>query len=179
MHFMRVYFSFAQNHHPMIYDFLFTDLKKILKELKVARADIAIERLEPLSTAYTNLNYDEKAIKKAFHTFAKKHHVKETPSRAGEKAKTSIHASVKTAELSRLFEDYNILFDIFFTDIIVKTKSPAIVFDVMDPFNNSVLIESDSVQLLDVIRAKIKKHAKGRTSFLMVDHAIAKQMRER
>ena len=62
------------------------------------------------------------------------------------------------------------MFDIFFTDIIIKTEELKLVVNVMDPFSNSALIESPSEENLEKFKSKIAKQVKGKINFIKVDH---------
>jgi hypothetical protein len=165
-HYLRVSFALEKDKTPEIYDFLFEYLPKVLKSLKVKTVSLEIERLESLNSIFTNLDYNTKEIRKIFSDFVKSHHLHKKASLTAERDKTSVTAKVSVAKLAPLLDDYNQLFDIFFTDLTVKGKGLSV--EMMDAFNNSVLVAGDK-KSLEKFRKELKKLAR-RASFSNADH---------
>ena len=176
-HFMRIIFGVQKDRSPEIYDFLFKYLPQILSRLKFKHVDLDIQRLESLDSIYTNLDYDEKEIKKIFNDFVKSHHLKKVASLNAEQDRTSIKASLHVEKLAAVLQDYNALFDIFFTDTIVSVDHE-LTFDMMDAFNNSLLV-SGSKEILAEVQKLTKQLAQGPVEFKMVDHEEAKKVSRR
>jgi len=152
-HYLKLKFGIGKDNSPAIYDFLWTHLSGALKELKVKNAGIKIERLEPIDMVYTNLEISKEDLKKHYHQFAKSHHLKEEPSLYKGGDKTTLTAKIKADKISSLLEEYNELFDIFFTDLIIETDG--LVMDMMDGFSNSILFSGEKKEL-----ERLKKYVK-------------------
>ena len=105
-------------------------------------------------------------IKNELDGFAKAHHLKEVKGLTGSKKKISLEAKINSNKLSQLFKDYNMLFDIFFTS--TKIEAGNLFFDLMDAFNNSLLIVGPK-DLLERIEKKIAKKTKSEVLFEYVD----------
>ena len=165
-HYLRISFSLEKDKTPEIYDFLFEYLPKVLKSLKVKSVDLEIERLESLNSIFTNLDYEPKEIKRIFNNFVKSHHLHKKASLTAERDRTSVTARVSVAKLAPLLNDYNQLFDIFFTDLTLKAKG--LTVEMMDAFNNSVLVSGEQ-KTLTKFRKLLKKLAR-RASFSSADH---------
>jgi len=169
-HYMRVTLGIVNN-APEIYDFLFEYLPKILKSMHYEDVFVEIERLESLDAIYTNLDYDKGEIQRIFREFVKSHHLHTKASLNAERDKTTVTAHLPVKNLGPLFEDYNVLFDLFFTDVIVKTKD--LMIDMMDAFNNSFLVIGPK-EKLDEFAKKLKKMVKSAAECKYVDHQEAK-----
>ncbi|HLC36319.1 MAG TPA: hypothetical protein VJK05_01800 [archaeon] len=165
-HYLRVTFGLDKDNSPEIYDFLFSYLQKLLIELKIDNVKVLLDRLEPLDPIYTNLETSEGDIKNELDGFAKAHHLKEVKGLTGSKKKISLEAKINSNKLSQLFKDYNMLFDIFFTS--TKIEAGNLFFDLMDAFNNSLLIVGPK-DLLERIEKKIAKKTKSEVLFEYVD----------
>jgi len=171
-HFMKLFFSIKRNASPEVYDFLFKYLEGALKATGIKKVSLEIERLEPLDDIYTNLkDYDIPEIKRIFDRFAKSHHLKETRDLTADRMKTSLKAELGIGELKKTLEDYNLLFDIFFTDVIIKAHDhrKRLEIDLMDPASNSALLASPSLDLLNEFTGNVKKHCKHRIEARHVD----------
>ncbi|MFH1225291.1 MAG: hypothetical protein V1676_05815 [Candidatus Diapherotrites archaeon] len=139
-HYLKISFGISKDRTPEVYDFFFRHLPPVLHAMRAGIVEIELERLEPLDRTHTNLAVSREELLRIFGRFVKCHHLEREPSLAFEKARTSVMAHVHTERLGCLLQDYNILFDMFFTDITVKTKKPALTIDMMDGFSNSVLV---------------------------------------
>jgi ethanolamine utilization microcompartment shell protein EutS len=164
-HYVRVYFGIAKDNSPEIYDFLFKHLPDVLKEMKIDEVSIEIERLEPIDMIYSNLEKPKEEVMKILDGFAKSHHLIEEPSLTYTQKKTSLKAKVKTAKLGGLLSDYNILFDIFFTDLIIKAKG--FMIDMMDGFNNTLLAAGEK-DAIEKFQKAVKKRLR-KTRFVEAD----------
>jgi hypothetical protein len=171
-HFMKLYFSIKRNASPEVYDFLFRYMEDALKGIGVKKVSLEMERLEPLDEIYTNLQgYDLPEIKRIFDGFAEKHHLREMKDLTAEKMKTSLKAELTIDELKKTLEDYNLLFDVFFADIIIKAHDhkKRITVDLMDPADNTALIASPSLGLLNEFVFNVRKHCKHKVEAKHVD----------
>jgi hypothetical protein len=173
-HYMRIVFGVQKDRSPEIYDFLFKHLPQILSKLKFKHVDLDIQRLESLNSIYTNLDHDEDEIKKIFNDFVKSHHLKKAAALNAEMDKTSVKAELLVEKLAAVLQDYNTLFDIFFTDTIVHVDHE-LTFDMMDAFNNSLLVSGSEEHLAEVQKLT-KQLAQGPVEFKMVDHEEAKKV---
>ena len=162
----RVSFALEKDKTPEVYDFLFEHLPSVLKSLKVKTVDLEIERLESLNSIFTNLDHSPKGIRKIFNQFVKSHHLQKKASLTAERDKTSVTAKVSVDKLSALLNDYNQIFDIFFTDVTIKGKGLSV--EVMDPFNNSALLSGEK-KVLERFRKELKKRMR-KASFSLADH---------
>ena len=113
-HYARIDFSDASRNVPGVYDFLFDHLQPVLTELGEHSVELRIERLEPLDAVYTNLDVSPSQLKKILERFAKSHQLHHE--------KNFLSAVVPTKNLSKTLADYNVLFDLFFTDLVVSGK---------------------------------------------------------
>ena len=173
VHYLKIDFGFNRENAPEIYDFLWIHMPTLLKKLSAKKVQIEIERLEPMDEIYTNLNLTEKGIKKIFDKFAKSHHLKQVPSIVFDNSKTSLRATVPLGKLGKIFDDYNTLFDIFFTDTIIRTDNN-LTFDMMDGFSNSLLVIGKKKHLEKLV-AIAKKLLDKSTKFEFVDHSVERR----
>jgi len=170
VHYARVYFGRAKDNSPEIYDFLFRHMAPSLKEMGIKTISLEIERLEPVDEIYTNLDRPKGEIRKIFDGFAKCRRLREKPSLTLTKERTSLSAKFSVKDLSSVLDDYNTLFDIFFTDLIIKAGR--LTIDMMDGFNNSLLVMGD-LQSIGKFEAAVKKHMK-KTKFVFSDSLARK-----
>lgn len=170
VHYARVYFGRAKDNSPEIYDFLFRHMAPSFREIGVKAVALEIERLEPIDEIYTNLEKPKKEIKKIFDDFAKSHHLKEKASLTFTKEKTSLSAKLAVKNLGSVLNDYNTLFDIFFTDLIIKAGP--LTIDMMDGFNNSLLIMGN-LETIGKFEGAVKKRLK-KTKFVFSDSLARK-----
>lgn len=166
IHYLKVNFPLTKDNSPAIYDFLRQHLCSVLKDLGLKEASVEIERLEPLDKIYTNLDKSEEELKKIFDDFAKSHHFIEKPALTFEKQKTSLKAKLKSENICHVLDDYNTLFDIFFTDTIIKADGK-LTIDMMDGFSNSVLVMGEG-PLLEKFKLCLTKKIPG-TIFEYID----------
>ena len=136
--------AFPARATPKFTTFFWEDLGRILLRLKQPRAQLVLERLEPLNTAYSHLNVSGQLMNQIFKRFCKSHHLKPFAT-FSPKEHFSCKGSISTAKLVEILEDYNLLFDIFFCDIRIQSKG--IFIDAMDLFSNRLLVRSDSAAL--------------------------------
>lgn len=139
--FSEVSFGASRAGHPEIYDFFLEEIGKVLLPLKQPRTQLVLERLEPLNTAYSHLDVSNQIMNQIFKRFCKSHGLK-TFAAFAPREHFSCKGTIKTQNLQELLEDYNLLFDIFFCDIRVQTKS--LFIDAMDLFSNRILVRSDA-----------------------------------
>ena len=171
MHFMELKFGVKKNNVPEIYGFLFSYLPKALHILSLKSVKVEIDRLEPLDKIYTNLPFDERYVIKAFNRFAVSHHLRQVKDPVLNKTKVSLRAEVPATELGSLFFDYNLLFDIFFTEVILKASNAkkALQVSLLDPFSNSCLVESSDLSLLENFVELVKKQSTRKIFAKLVD----------
>lgn len=153
-HYMQLKFSIAEDLHPEIYDFLWKYLPRTLLELGIRQVSLEIERLEPLNSIYTNLDNDRRGIRKIFEKFCRIHGLEKAPALTLTSEMTSVKAKIRTVELEKVLKDYDLLFDLFFTDLLVRT--PEVIVDMMNGFENSVLLVSKDKKFLEQIGRLIK-----------------------
>jgi hypothetical protein len=152
-HYLRIHFSLLPDGSPEIYDFLFNYLPRILRGFGNKKVRVEIERLEPLNKIFTNLDLSEKLIKKALERFARFHHLKKT--------KNKLIATLSLKETTQTFKDYNKMFDLFFSAVKIKSKN--FEFDLMDGFNNSILVKGskkDLEKLIERVKPMLKMKAR-------------------
>lgn len=159
--FLWVEFGISKNAAPQIYDFLLQDCAAILEKAGGAKTAVVLERLEPLSLSYSNLDVSDAALKKIFARFLKSHKLKSAASAYFPKQKTSVKGTVATSRLVEVLADYNLLFDLFFCDIQLQSKR--LFVDVMDPFSN-VLLARGPPEVLACFSREVKKRLP-KTSF--------------
>ena len=168
-HYLRVQFPLLKDNSPGIYKFLFECVADIFAGMGIRSLGLHIERLEPLDEIYTNIyGVNRSKIRRIFHNFAKSHHLIEAPSLTATNERASLHAKANAANLQEIFRDYNALFDIFFTDLIIKSEK--ISFDVMDPFSNSLIAISGDRKVLEKFRRIAQKKCKMKIEFGYIDH---------
>ena len=163
-HYARIDFSDASRNVPGVYDFLFDHLQPVLTELGEHSVELRIERLEPLDAVYTNLDVSPSQLKKILERFAKSHQLHHE--------KNFLSAVVPTKNLSKTLADYNVLFDLFFTDLVVSGKK--LHLDMMDGFSNSILAMGEEKQLKrfeSIVRKKVHQ----KIAFKKADHAHSRK----
>lgn len=159
-------FSITKDGSPEIYDFVFSYLPEFLKKKNYKKINITMERLEPINKIYSNINMPDEEIEKIFKKFCKTHGLKTGRALTAEKQKTTIMAEIKTSELERVLKDYNVLFDIFFSDLIIKTDDLKI--DLMSVPANSVLAIGEK-PLLQEFKKFIEKKVKNKIKTVFAD----------
>ncbi len=152
-HYLKLKFGIARDNVPGIYDFLWNHLSGALKLAGAKNAGVKIERLEPIDMVYTNLEISKEELKKHYHKFAKSHHLKELPALYRGNDRTALTAKIKAEKISELLQEYNELFDLFFTDVIIEADG--LLLDMMDGFSNSILVSGEKKSL-----EKLKKFVK-------------------
>jgi hypothetical protein len=141
---LEVSFGVSRAGHPEIYPFFLEDIGTVLLRLHQPRIQLVLERLEPLNAAYSHLNVSPKLMNQIFKRFCQSHGLKPFAS-FSPKESFSCKGNVSAQKLVEILEDYNLLFDIFFCDIRIQSKS--LFLDAMDLFSNRVLVRSDSFTL--------------------------------
>ncbi|MFH1586629.1 MAG: hypothetical protein ABID38_02115 [Candidatus Diapherotrites archaeon] len=154
-HYLKLKFGLGKDNSPAIYDFLWNHLSGALKELGGGKVSVKIERLEPIDMVYTNLEISKEELKKHYHKFAKSRHLRELPALYRGKDKTTLTAKIKVEKISELLQEYNELFDLFFTDLIIEADG--LLIDMMDGFSNSILVSGEKGEL-----EKLKKFVKSK-----------------
>lgn len=136
--FLEVYFAAAKDAHPQIYDFFLEHAGSVLKQAGQGKSEVTILRLEPLNVMYSHLDVSPKIMQHIFDRFCKTHRLKMF---AGfdPKQKFSCRGNLEVNQLPRVFSDYNLLFDLFFCDVRIKTKG--FFIDAMDLFSNRLLVQ--------------------------------------
>lgn len=161
--FLDVSFGIGRDAHPEIYDFFLGHATQILRQLQQQSCELVLERLEPLNSAYSHLDVSSKIMNLIFKRFCRSHKLR--PFAAfSPKEKISCRGKIKTEKISEVLQDYNLLFDIFFCDI--RIRSPKIFVDSMDLFSNRILVESDTLLLKNF--QKMTKKALPKTRFRML-----------
>lgn len=159
--FLAVTFGVSKAGHPELYDFLLQDCQGVFEKLGEHRISLVLERLEPLNLVYSNMDVSQKVLEKVFARFCKSHGLRPLASGYNPKHKTSCQGGLKTANLPAVMEDYNVLFDVFFCDIQLKSKK--VMVDIMDPFSNSMIVQGTPANLKNFQGLLKKKLA--RTTF--------------
>ncbi len=168
-HYLKVNFPLLSDNSPGIYKFLFKCVGDALSGAGAKTVELHIERLEPLDEIYTNIyGLSRNKIRRIFHNFAKSHHLIEAPDLTATNERASLHAKASAASLQEIFRDYNALFDIFFTDLLIKSEK--IALDVMDPFSNSLIAISKDRKVLENFRRIAQRKCKMRMKFAYIDH---------
>lgn len=165
-HYLKMTFSTTKDNLPEIYDFLYAYLPSVLKKMGEKEAILQIERLEPLDAVHTNLDYPQKEIEHALTKFSLSHGLF--------KEKNILLALVQVPKLREIIADYNILFDLFFTDLVVVTKNLKI--DMMDGFENSLLAVGPR-KSLEQLKMHTSKLARYPVRFEFVDHIHSREHR--
>lgn len=172
-HFVKIQFGVKHDNAPEIYDFLWLYLPRILHSMKFENVKLTIERLEPLDQRYTNLEMPEAKIKKIFDDFAGSHHLHEVADAALHREKATLTAKLPVKNLAQALKDYNVLFDIFFADVVINADGK-LTIDMMNGFENSALAIGDK-KILDKFSAELQKHTKTRLDFFSADHKNVKK----
>lgn len=157
-HYLQLEFGVEEDGSPLIYDFLWEHLPRALEKLGYNRVRMEMERLEPIDRIYSNINRPNEEIKKIFDDFCKNHGLKKEKSLTATREKTSIKASVKVSDLGGVLEDYNLLFDIFFTDLIIIADKKLRI-EMMDAASNLVLAIG-SKECLEAFRKELESLTK-------------------
>src|SRR3989338_2358947 len=144
--FVTLTFSLAANGRPEVYDFLWTYLPKALQQTGCKKLRLEINRLEPLNRIYTRLNLPHERIQEIFNRFCQSNHLRRRASLDAYQDKTSLAAELDAKNLAPLFKDYNVLFDLFFADIVVKADNGLFV-DMAGGFSNMVVVEGNQPKL--------------------------------
>lgn len=173
-HYMRLTFGMTKDFTPEIYEFLWKYLPKALHKMGFKDVDLEIERLESMNSIYTSLDFKPGEIKKMFNEFIKSHHLKKAASSNAEMDRTTVKAEVPVERLEPLLQDYNTLFDLFFTEVIIHADKELMI-DMMDAFNNSCLVIGSIDKLMELKEA-VSAQVKGPVEFQMVDHPTAKKI---
>ncbi|MBS3057153.1 MAG: hypothetical protein J4415_00830 [Candidatus Diapherotrites archaeon] len=167
-HYLKVSFPLLGDNSPGIYNFLFECVADVLQGIGARKVELHIERLEPLDEIYTNIyGVSRGKIRQIFKRFTSSHHLIEAPDLTATHERASLRAKINTANLQEIFRDYNALFDIFFTDL--QIKSDGIALDVMDPFSNSLIAISADRKVLESFRKIAQKRCKMAMKFSYID----------
>ncbi len=150
-HYMRLEFSVLSNNLPEVYEFFYNYLPRILRELGDSEVGLKIERLEPLDEAHTNISFGSSLkFAKALSRFAKAHGM--------HREKNVLLAKVPVNRLKGVLKDYNLVFDMFFSDIQIASKRVHV--EMMDGFSNRVLLKG-KLSALTAFRSILHDLAKG------------------
>ena len=150
--FLEVEFAVARDGHPRIYDFFLEHLDAVLLQLGQKSCELVIERLEPLNLLYSHLNVSGAIMRRIFLRYCKSH--KLTPFSSFHKIKTSCRGKIQTTKIKAALRDYNLLFDLFYSDVRIKTSN--VFIDAMDLFSNRILVEA-SPRDLEGFKKRVKK----------------------
>jgi len=160
-HYLRVKFGLLKDNRPEIYAFFYSYLPKILQKLGEKKAGLKIERLEPLDEKHVNLPYHSRD--KIMHALAKF-----TLAHSLHRQHNILIAALPVARLARTLEDYNILFDLFFTDVEVHCKDFKV--EMMDGFYNTLLLVGKK-PALEKIKSLLEAMLEKKAEFKWVDHS--------
>ncbi len=165
---MKVEFPLLDDNSPGIYKFLFECIADVFSGIGAGNVELHIERLEPLDEVYTNIyGVSRGKIRQIFKRFASSHHLIEEPDLTATHERASLRAKIRTSSLQEIFRDYNALFDIFFTDLLIKSEK--IALDVMDPFSNSLIAISKDRKTLEKFKGAAQKKCGMRMKFSYID----------
>lgn len=170
VHYLKIQFPKEKNGHLEIYHFFFEYLPVALKQLGENEVFLEIERLESLDSLHTNLGMTLEEIMAIFNTFINSHHLHKKPSLTTEKNRTSLFAEVKVSKLEEILNSYNILFDLFFTNTVIGGKRIGI--DMMNGFDNSVLIYSEDKTVLNEFKKIIQGMSSSSAKFENLDSPL-------
>lgn len=159
-HYMRVTFGKLWNGQSEIVFFVMTQLPHVFKALGEKTVGIEISRLEPLDQSYTHVKMSSKEIRKHMVRFALNHGLHRSHNR--------LVATIPLKKMESILKDYDVMFDIFFTDISFHTKTIKIEF--MDPFFSAFLVKGN-IKTLALFEKLVKKHTYLPVKFELVDHA--------
>lgn len=167
-HYLRVNFPLLGDNSPGIYKFLLECVADVFSGIGAGKVELHIERLEPLDEVYTNLyGVTRGKIRQIFKRFASSHHLIEEPDLTATHERASLRAKINASSLQEIFRDYNALFDIFFTDL--QIKSDRVALDVMDPFSNSLIAISRDKKALEKFRKIAQKKCRMAMKFSYID----------
>lgn len=161
--FLEVYFGTGRDAHPEIYDFFLERIGPVLTKMKQSSTQLVLERLEPLNTVYSHLKVSNRIMTHIFKRYCKAHGLKAFAA-FSPKEHFSCKGTIQTRKLDGILEDYNVLFDLFFCDVRIKTKK--LFVDAMDLFSNHLLVEADLKTLKQF--QKLVKKALPKTRFRLV-----------
>lgn len=154
-HYVRIKFPVTKDNTPGIYDFLWKHMGNAMYDAGIKKVKVDIKRLEPIDSIYTNLEIEPEAAEAVLKEFAKAHHLKKHKSLTALKHLSSLRCDCWVKDIGKILDDYNLLFDIFFTDITIK--SDKLTIDMMDGFSNSVLAIAEEKQLAEFQKTLRKK----------------------
>lgn len=160
-HYLRVKFGVLSDNRPEIYAFFYEHLPKILQKLGEKKVGLKIERLEPLDEKHVNLPYNSRQkIRQALVRFTLSHGL--------HRHDRVLVAVLPVTKLARTLKDYDILFDLFFTDVEVHCKEFKV--EMMDGFYNTLLLAGKK-PVLEKITALLGAMLEEKPSFKWVDHS--------
>ncbi|HIH21892.1 MAG TPA: hypothetical protein HA222_04520 [Candidatus Diapherotrites archaeon] len=160
-HYLRVKFGLLPDNRPEIYEFFYAYLPKILHRMKEPKVGLKIERLEPLDEKHVNLPlHSREKIRHALVRFSLAHGL--------HRHDNWLVAALPAKKLSQALRDYDVLFDLFFTDVSVVSRKFKV--EMMDGFYNSLLLVGER-QTLEKIQPLLKQQARAPISFKWVDHS--------
>ena len=172
-HYLKVSFPLLGDNSPGIYKFLFECVADVFSGVGIRTVELHIERLEPLDEVYTNIyGVTRGKIRQIFRRFASSHHLIEAPDLTATHERASLRAKINVSSMQEIFRDYNALFDIFFTDL--QIKSDRIALDVMDPFSNSLIAISKDKKVLEKFRGIAQKKCKMAMKFSYIDSRLGR-----
>jgi len=163
-HFVRVSFGVLEDNRPEIYAFFYKYLPVILEKMGEEKAGLKIERLEPLDSLHVNLPLKSKD--KILHALSRF-----TLSHALHRHRNVLTAMLPVKRLSHTLKDYDILFDLFFTDITIAARKFKV--EMMDGFYNSLLLSGERKHLEKVMHLTGSLCRK-KPNFKFVDHSERK-----
>lgn len=158
-HYMRLTFGKFWNGHSEMVFFIKTQLPLVFKAFKEKQVGLEIARLEPLDQSYTHVKMTSPEIRKRMVHFSLKHGL--------HRSHNHLVAIIPVKKMLDVLRDYDILFDIFFTDISFHTKK--IKIELMDPFFGAFLVKAD-IKTLSLFEKLVKKHTYLPVKFEIVDH---------
>jgi len=158
--FLRVKFGILPDNRPEIYDFFYKHLPKILEKLGGKKVGVKIERLEALDSKHVNLPLQSR--EKIRHAM-----VKFTLSHALHRHHNVLIAVLPVKKLSQTLKDYDLLFDLFFTDLTVASRNFKV--EMMDGFYNSLLLIGRK-EVLEKIQRMLEHYCVKKPKFKFVNH---------
>lgn len=176
LHYLRIRFGVKKDGVPAIYDFFFEHLPRALHALGEHTVNVRIERLEPLNAFYSQIAESPDEIRHLLEKFARSHHLKQAPSIVVNHERTSLAGRVAIKSLESLFNDYNVLFDMFFADI--QVHGHKIGIDMMDAFDNSVLALSPEKLYLQQFQHALQKSMGPMTEFEWAEPPVHRPARK-
>ena len=159
-HYLRVKFGVLSDNRPEIYAFFYEYLPKILQRMKEEKVGLKIERLEPLDEKHVNFSaHSREKIRQALVRFSLSHGL--------HRQHNLLIAQLPVKKLAQTLKDYDVLFDLFFTNVTVVARKFKV--DMMDGFYNSLLLIGEK-QVLEKTQELLKQHVEKPVSFKFVDH---------